>query len=132
VVIDACRNVMPEIFTEAFRLSLLEMKRYAKAAEVRNFRRDFETLVAKAEKGPVFLYSCDLNESAGESARGGYFSRFLLEAGHAFAASNEDGSKWYAVDKAFASAAEATTNRNRTQHPQFEPGRRRVHFPFGV
>jgi len=132
MVVDACRNVMPEIFSESIQLSLNQRMKYAKAMVRRDYRKDFETQVANAEKGYVFLHSCDLDESAGESARGGYFSRFLLEAGAEFAAHNTDGSKWYPMDAAFANAAAATTDRNRTQHPQFEPGRRRVHFPWGV
>jgi hypothetical protein len=132
VVIDACRNVMPEIFTESFELSLNQRMKFAKAIVRRNYRKDFEMQVAAAEKGYTFLYSCDLDESAGESARGGYFSRFLLEAGAEFAVHNSDGSKWYPMDSAFSAAAAATTARNRTQRPQFEPGRRRQHFPFGV
>ena len=132
VVVDACRNVMPEIFRKSFQLTLNEAKRYAKFAEERNFRQEFEDLVAEAEKGPVFLYSCDLDESAGESRLGGYFSRFLVEAGNVFGDQNTDGSKWFSVKGAFRDAAEATTLRNRQQHPQFEPGRRRAHFPFGV
>jgi len=132
MVVDACRNVMPEIFTKSFQLSLLEARRYAKFAEERNFRQDFENLVADAEKGTIFLYSCDLEESAGESSLGGYFSRFLVEAGGAFADRNQDGSKWYSTKHAFTSAARMTTERNRQQHPKYEPGRRLVHFPFGV
>jgi hypothetical protein len=132
LVIDACRNVMSEIFEKSFQLSLAEARRYARFAEERNFRQEFEDLVAKAEKGPVFLYSCDLNESAGESRRGGYFSRLLVEAGNAFGENNTDSSKWFSVRGAFRQAAEATTRKNNQQHPQFEPGRRLVHFPFGV
>lgn len=132
MVVDACRNVMREIFTKSFQLSLNEARRYAKFAEARNFREDFENLVAQAEKGTVFLYSCDLDESAGESRLGGYFSRFLVDAGNAFGDRNTDGSKWFSVKGAFKDAAEATTLRNKQQHPKFEPGRRLVHFPFGV
>ena len=50
VVVDACRNVMPEIFEKSFELSLNEAKRYAKFAEARNFRKNFENLVRKPRK----------------------------------------------------------------------------------
>jgi len=132
MVVDACRNVMPEIFLESFDLTRNEVTRYAKFAEARNFREDFESLVTQAEKGTIFLYSCDLNESSGESPLGGYFSRFLVEAGRMFADSNEGGRQWLSTKDAFAAAMQYTIGRNKQQHPQYEPGRRREHFPFAV
>ncbi len=131
MVVDACRNVMAEIFTKSFQLSLNEARAYAKFAEARNYRQDFEDLVSNAEKGTIFLYSCDLDESAGESASGGYFSRYLVEGGLAYARSR-NGQRSYLTKTAFQVAAEATTLRNKQQHPKYEPGRRLVHFPFGV
>lgn len=109
---------MAEFTTKSFQLSLNEARMYQKFAEERNFREDFETQVAAAEKGTIFLYSCDLDESAGESARGGYFSRALVEAGHAFGLRNADGSKWYSTKNAFTEASEATTIRHRQQNPK--------------
>ncbi len=132
VVIDACRKVMREVFMESYQLSVAEVRKYAEFARTRNFRQEFETLVEKAEKGFVFLYSCNLDEAAGESRRGGYFSRALVEAGKAFGDRNADGSKWYPMNSAFDAAAVTTTGYNPAQHPQFEPGRRLVHFPFAV
>jgi hypothetical protein len=131
MVVDACRHVMPEVFTKSFQLSLNEARAYAKFAEARNYRQDFEDLVANAEKGTIFLYGCDLNESAGESERGGYFSRYLVEGGLAYAR-NRGGNRSYSTKTAFQVAAEATAARNKQQHPKYEPGRRLGHFPFGV
>jgi hypothetical protein len=132
VVIDACCNIMPEIFTETIERSLAEVARFSKMAMERDYRKIFESWIADAEKGPIFLYSCDLDESAGESRLGGYFSRFLVEVGRRFAQGNQDGRKWFSTEHAFNIAANDTTLRNRTQHPIYEPGRRRNHFPFGV
>ena len=132
-IIDACRNVLSELLFESYEVKAERSVGFAKAALQKNFRQEFEGLVAKAEKGPEFLYSCDLHESAGEAPQsGGYFSRFLVESGNTFATQNTDGSKWMSVKAAFTNAAEGTTARNRTQHPRFEPGRRLVHFPYGV
>lgn len=132
VVIDACRNIMPEIFDESIERSLAEASRLAKLAQERDYREIYDSHIANAEKGSIFLYSCDLRESAGESRLGGYFSRFLVEAGQKFAERNQVGSHWLPVDHAFGRAAKSTTARNRTQHPIYEPGRRRRHFPFAV
>ncbi len=111
VVVDACRNVMQEIFTETAERSIAEVTRFSKMVRERNYRRLFEDRTAEAEKGPIFLYSCDLDESAGESRLGGYFSRFLVEAGRKFAEGNQTGSHWYPMDSAFNRAAAATTVR---------------------
>lgn len=130
MVVDACRNVMPEIFPETIQLSLGMRTKSAMVAQ-RNYRQDFETELAKAEKGTIFLYSCDLDESAGESDTGGYFSRYLLETGRKFV-EQTDGTKWLSTYNAFGPAAAATTGRNSQQHPKYEPGRRLLHFPFAV
>lgn len=132
IVVDACRNVMPEIFEETIQMSLVRESRFAKASVARDYRKDFDVAVANAEKGYTFLYSCDLNESAGESPRGGYFSRYMLEAGLAFAEKHIDGTSWLSMSNAFDRASQSTTARNKLQHPQFDPGRRLKHFPFAV
>lgn len=131
MVVDACRHVMREIFTKSFQFSLNEARAYAKFAEARDYRQEFEDAVANAEKGTIFLYGCDLDESAGESETGGYFSRYLVEGGLAYAR-NRGWDRLYSTRSAFQFAAEATTGRNKQQHPKYEPGRRLVHFPFGV
>lgn len=130
VVVDACRNVMAEEIREAVHLSTAVLNKAA--AATRNFRAEFERQVGLAEKGAEFLYSCDLDESAGEGRAGGYFSRSLVVTGELFAEQNADGRGWLPMNRAFGFAAAMTTDRNRFQHPQFEPGRRLAHFPFGV
>jgi hypothetical protein len=131
IVVDACRNVVSERLLESIEFSLARQK-YMKFAEDRNARRDFEVQVAKAEKGYEFLYSCGLNESAGDTPTGGFFSWYLVQGGNEFAQRNEGGKNWYSVKSAFNFAAKKTTERHRPQHPQFEPGRRTEHFPFAV
>jgi len=131
VVIDACRNVMPDKLLESVMLAYGYSEKRAELAQ-RDYRKDFEVQVAAAEKGTIFLYSCDLDEAAGEDRNGGYFSRYLVKAGRTFADRNGDGSKWYSMARAFEQASVATTEHNKQQHPKYEPGRRLIHFPWGV
>jgi hypothetical protein len=132
LVIDACRNVIAEFRAEEYLLSKALVENYRKAAAVRDYRKEFDTLVGQAEKGAEFLFSCDLDESAAESEHsGGVFSRLLVESGNAFA-NRHSPSDWFTVRNAFEVAGPRTTEINRTQHPKFAPGRRLVHFPFAV
>jgi len=133
IIIDACRKVMAEEdLLEMYQLSTAEARIKAARMVERNYRQDFETQVASAEKGAVFLYSCDLNEAAGESSRGGYFSRSMVQVGENFKKKYTDGTKWLSMDKAFQGAAVLTTEKERSQHPKAEFGRRLAHFPFAV
>ena len=133
VVVDACRNIMSEAFAEQYSLSASEKANYRKAAETRNFRQEFDLMVQIAESGFEYLYSCNLRESAGESTRtGGYFTRYLLEAGRDYSDNHSQRNSCLHVAKAFEIASAATTRKNSTQHPQLEAGRRRLHFPFAL
>lgn len=129
IIADACRNVTVQ---EPIRFAE-DLREMAKAAHLNRdrCRRLFDEAVARAERGVIVMYSCDLNESAGESNRGGYFSRALTE----YAMGWEDAQQREALlttDSAFESAAVLTTKRQAQQHPQYQPGRRKVHFPFAV
>jgi hypothetical protein len=133
LVIDACRNVVSEIpLMESIQLSYAEVRKYAAFARTRDFRQEFETKIGACEKGFIYLYSCDLNESAADSPRGGLFSRCLVASGVGFAENNSDAKKWLSTREAFGSASSATTSHTPTQHPKYEPGRRLGHFPFAI
>ncbi len=130
VVVDACRHVLGEEVRESIKLSATINKAFPYAD--RDYRKDFENEMSRAEKGSVFLFSCDLDEAAGEGNRGGYFSRSLYRIGVNFRNSNTKGTNWLPMDKAFRRAAEMTRTRNPQQNPRFQTGSRSKHFPFAV
>ncbi|MFA8017733.1 caspase family protein [Bremerella cremea] len=131
ILIDACRNVVPERVTEQYARSA--MLKFALNSGKTGHRRIFDLAVAKCEIGPVFLYSCNLNESAGENDNGGFFSTFMVsEAENWFERCNDSGNVYLSMRSAFNRASPATTRRQPQQHPQYEEGRRQNSFPFAV
>lgn len=129
VVVDCCRKIMTTTITKAFALN---MEAHQRAAE-RSTRAIFEETVQSSEKGCCTVYSCDLDEAAGETKNGGYFTGALLEAGKSWYAAQNGGShSVLRIDKAFDAAAKVVTAKHAQQHPQQELGRRRFHFPWAV
>lgn len=132
VIADTCRKVTVlemEYEVRGFR-NLMAEKRAHFRPDAKKCRELFDKSITEAEKGPITMYSCDLNEAAGESSRGGYFSCGLLEISAAWA-DRGDGSVLRS-NTAFTGAAAYTTNKNPQQHPVQEAGRRLVHLPFAV
>jgi len=135
IVVDACRK-LPAI-TITTNLMEMRKKAIARFAEKRATRQDyvdrFNRLVEDCDKGSIKLYSCDIDESANEDTRrGGLFSRSLVERATREDDQDIDGPMCLRMDTAFAWAANETTRREPAQNPQYQPGRRQQHFPFGL
>jgi hypothetical protein len=129
VVVDACRTLV-EIEPVAKLGSLAEAVCYPTTNRLA-CRERFDAAVAQAEEGRVVAYSCGVNQSAGESVGGGFFSRFLVEgAEQACIRSRERGVLF--VREAFSIAQTETLRKNSPQRPVLEAGRRIRHFPFAV
>ena len=131
IVADACRMVSilnAEARARAFAMALQESQRRLKPNRAR-CRALFDTALSKAEKGPIFFYSCGLNEAASDVPS---FSVRLVEVAQKWAESIEEERGLLPSDRAFRAAAEAITLRNRHQNPESYSGRRMRHFPWGV
>lgn len=131
-VIDSCRNLEVE---EGLVDRVLAEETFAKtAADKSEYRRIFDLAVAQADKGIIRLYSCGIDESAAESKlRGGLFTSSLIECANEWHQRASVGqSLYYSTEKAFECASVRTTTRTPQQKPDYEPGRRNKHFPFGV
>jgi len=128
-IIDACRKV--EYVSEPEARILANLAEVEKSGHTRlQCRALFERKIMEAEEGRIEMYSCDLNQAAGESRRGGFFTRALLDGARQWARSLiYSGSHTLSTREAFAIAESGT---KRPQRPQYQPGRRLVHFPFGV
>lgn len=129
VVIDACRKV--EHVAEPEKRIFANLSEMEKSGYTRlQCRALFERKVMEAEGGRIEMYSCDLDQAAGESPRGGHFTRALLDGARQWANSlTYSGSHALSTREAFAIAEKGT---RKPQRPQYRPGRRLVHFPFGV
>lgn len=132
IVIDACREVLSDAIMESTQESEVRSL-YAKAAQLRNYRKEFEVLVDAAPAGVVWLFACDVSEAAGESSKtGGYFTQSLISAGKRASSDNVNGMRPLMINSAFQSAKQRTMELNKRQTPQIEAGRRITHFPFAI
>lgn len=133
IVADCCRKIVsPEPILEG--KTVLGKALGGVPSSRQKYRELFETEIMKCEKGAIELYSCDLDEAAGESSRsGGYYSRFIAACCEEWHSRVSDGAKSvYRINEAHECAAEKTNDRARQQHPQYEGGRRLKHFPLAV
>jgi len=131
IVIDACRYVGPEIITESFKRGVGVVK-YSRDRTREAHREMFELEVNSSDKGAIFMFSCDINEFAGESSlTGGYFTKYLVESGNAWYEKNS-GRGVLNTQMAFLTTSLGVTQRVPQQHPKYEAGRRMRHFPFSV
>ncbi|MGB0130812.1 caspase family protein [Chlorobium sp.] len=128
IVIDACREVeyLKEELSAVFSMDELSLR--MKYADRLAHRKLFDDAIIKSPKGAEYLYSCDLDETAGESIRGGYFSQALMRCGEKF----NNKTNIYTVCDAFGCAKVIVTNKMPQQNPVCECGRRLTHYPFAV
>jgi hypothetical protein len=133
-VIDACRQlVTDEELLERSIIAAMMVKSFA-LADRQRYRDLFDRAMQNGERGMIRLYSCDIDEAAGESRRsGGYYTSALIgcsvewqenaAAGHAY---------YYPTDRAHNCATQRVSMRFPQQHAQYEGGRRNNHFPLAV
>ena len=131
VLIDACRYVAEQAFTESFAKSVTANK-YAMDSTRQAHRAAFDAQVAKTDKGVVYMYSCGITEFAGESSQsGGYYTHSLILQGEMWYSSSQVGVV-YDTRVAHENAALNVTRRVPQQHPEYAAGRRMKHPPFAV
>lgn len=128
-VVDACRHV-----ENVDDRPLLRNAQLREAFERSDFRTRcralYETRFEATETGRIELYSCALNESAGETRAGGRFTKALIESAAEWAISGL-GLGDHVIDTR-TSFVTARSRVNPRQHPEYWPGRRLHHFPFAV
>ncbi|BBO31964.1 caspase family protein [Lacipirellula parvula] len=132
IIADSCRNVTlieAEESATAFRLSL-NAKMAALGPNRDRCRKVFDISVLTAPAGAVYFYSCDLNQTAGETNNGGYFSQALIDIGEAWADNKKTGV--LSSFDAFNGAAAVVAQKDKQQKPQIQAGRRMTHYPFTV
>lgn len=133
VVIDCCRHVtvlVEEILEAAMAQNMRKAAQYYDRAL---YRKVFDEALGLTEFGCSYLYSCNLNEAAQESEKGGYYSQALIEAaGRWFTSSSTIGKQVYDLYDVNNLASAIVTRREPQQHPQTQLGRRNRYFPFTV
>jgi hypothetical protein len=129
VVVDACRTIMPDLVRKGretlggFREEVANQRRLCRAL--------FDKRLLDCEQGLIVVCSCAPGQAAGESPRGGFFTRGLVEGATQWSENNRNLSV-LSIREATDLAEEFARERNPQQQPQYLPGRRREHFPFAI
>jgi len=132
LIVDACRGITPVLVEEKksfFAKAAASVLPWTRA----KFREYYDLAIAHADKGQSVLYSCNVEESAGDTPSGGLFSRSLIRCADNWGQLHETSTNRgvYTVRETFDCAAAATTTRRPQQHPQYNERRIRQ-FPFAV
>lgn len=130
VIVDVCRGIVKlekryETFIEASM-----MKRAFDS--VVDYRKIFDDAVMRCTEGRIVVYSCDINQSAGDDGTGGVFTQELLKAPKSFQPKNGERYGIVNIQKAFDVAKDKTYVRNAPQSAVMNAGRRMDFFPFSI
>jgi len=132
--IDCCRGVVHERITEMKKTFSLDS---SSALDLRDhYRKRFDSIVTSCETGYSIIYSCSMNESAGEDGqkRGGIFSYSYFRSANSITNVPED--QYYSIKNIFEIAKDYIGNNYpmaaRSQHPTMQPERRNNYYPFVI
>lgn len=78
-ILDNCRMIERE--EQYFSEDMFMARKADVTDEKGKYRRAYENLILKAEKGISILFACDTDETAGENVNGGYFTQALISIG---------------------------------------------------
>lgn len=134
LIVDACRS-LTEFAEEPTLLEGIEKVASFTPSYTQSCRRLYDSYISRAEQGRSILYSCSINQSAGESTRGGHFARALVRlatrwaraAGRPYTATET-----LDVPAAFGPTEQFVYSNHFPQRPIMENGRRRFSFPLAV
>lgn len=130
VIADSCRQLMLEETLKSAR----SLDRYVtnSADDSLRHRYQFEKYVLQAAEGCVFCFGCDLGQTSGESpTTGGFYSSQLMKASEDWY-SNAKTQSVLSIAEAHDLAVAGVYRQSPQQEPQYDGGRRTVHFPLAV
>jgi Caspase domain len=134
LIVDVCRTLTVSLKDDT-RLEGIEKVASFAPTYAQSCRNLYDKCISGAEEGRSILYSCSINQSAGESTQGGYFSSALVRQaiGWAQAAGRPQAATMpLDVPGAFEPTRQFVSTNHFPQRPVMENGRRRFSFPFAV
>jgi Caspase domain len=134
LILDCCRKLEPQMIVDS-ALDKAVLRKHALNEE--ECRKYFDKAINDSGNGLVVLYGCGLNETAGESSQGGWYSTSLIAAAVNWEAdSNVDTSKNYdtlsVIDSHDRSVPKVRSLSGNRQNPAREQPRATKYFPFAV
>jgi hypothetical protein len=131
LILDCCRVI--------YDISLPELSKYIfdktfNQVDSANCRLYYDKRIEECPKALTVLYSCDINETAGETSRGGYFTYNFINSSRNWASKEAKGiNPILSVVQAFELASKAVNEVSiGRQNPQLEKPRLEKHFPICV
>jgi len=129
VVMDACREYGGEVITENEKISSFSGSRMIRAEDrFAKAREIFEKALLLSPEGRTLIYSCSLNQKAGDIFS---FTRFLISDAERLAAECRL-QQTISVKAAFDAAEAKPLIHNAPQKPVYDAGRCFTHLPFSV
>lgn len=129
IIVDVCRGIVRLIERQKAALDAA-MESFANKAYI-DYRKVFDNAVMSSTEGRIVVYSCDINQSAGDDGTGGVFTQELLKSPQQFKPTNGN----YGIvniEQAFDVAKKMTYKKNAPQSAVLNAGRRRDFFPFSI
>ncbi|BAL83429.1 hypothetical protein SELR_17210 [Selenomonas ruminantium subsp. lactilytica TAM6421] len=131
VILDCCRKIYyPETLERKATLDSLLLTENMSLVTHYEARMIYEREIARSDKSPIILYSCDLDECSNDiSSRGGLYSRSLIEVGCQW-----NGPGTLSVVNAHYKAIDAFNQERYEQHPQISKPRllHSSYYPFAL
>lgn len=129
IIVDVCRGIVRPVERQK-AIFEASMESYSNKAYV-NYRQVFDDAVMRTSEGRIVVYSCDINQSAGDDGTGGVFTQELLKSPEQFKPKNGD-YRIVNIEQAFEVAKKMTYTKNAPQSAVLNAGRRRDFFPFSI
>ena len=130
-IIDCCRELRKiDESTQASTALRFLKKSMVDPERLRHF---YSEQIASSPKGSITMYSCDINETAGEDSNGGYFSKATVDCANQWA-QRYSGKGLALLDskRDFDMASITTKSKEPRQNPAYNGGRRITHYPWAV
>ncbi len=136
-ITDACRTVPIQELMEKFSARADALAKSLTTTYRDSCRALYDRAITEAEVGQSYVYSCSVNEAAGETQNGGVFSRALLVHAESWAEratyfARLKATELLSIRDAFDGVTSALKARRVAQSPVLEEGRRIRSFPFAV
>ena len=129
LIVDTCRVLYKTILNETL---LAKASMESIQFSENNSRNIFDSHLRSCPPGIIEIYSCDISETAGEEASGGYYSSALLGAAEQWGL-NAPKSRILTIKEAHDSAALAVRRKSgNRQNPRAGYPRSQPYFPFAV
>ena len=132
--IDCCRGVVQEKISEMQKSMAMESSFALNQRDI--YKRKYNSFVDSCETGYSIIYSCSMNESAGEDEqnRGGIFSYSYFCSADSI--NNVPVGYYSSIQDVFEKAKKYMSINYpmaaRSQHPTMRPERRNRYFPFVI